>query len=126
MPAEFQTTHETTLDPDRSTHLGIWRDEHDKTTKPFFDWNVPDLPEEIRDAINAGLREDVEGMNLENLRDLLEPDYLPLENGFAICSNGELSIAVKTSWPDTTPEMIDWWFGWHINCTERYLSLIHI
>ena len=120
MPAEFQTTHETTLDPDRSTHLGIWRDEHDKTTKPFFDWNIPDLSEEIRNAINAGLREDIEGMNLENLRDLLEPDYLPLENGFAICSNGELSIAIKTSWPDSTPEMIDWWFGWHITRTERY------
>ena len=118
--AESRIAYETELDPQRSTHLGIWRDEHDELTRTFFDWEVPGLPEQVRDAIAAGPREDLEGMNLENLSDLLKPNYLPLETGFAICPNGELSIAIRTSWPGTTPEMIDWWFGWHMARTERY------
>lgn len=112
--------YETTLDPDRDTHLGIWRDEHDDLTRTFFDWNVPDLPAGVVDAMHAGVRSDVEGINLENVTDLLEPGYLPLETGIASCRNGEGSLAIWTSWPGTTPEMIDWWFGWHIARTERY------
>ena len=118
--AESRIAYETTLDPRRITHLGIWRDEHDELTRAFFGWDVPGLPEEVREAISGGPRADLEGMNLENLTDLLEPGYLPLETGFAICPNGELSIAIRTSWPSTTPEMIDWWFGWHMARTERY------
>ncbi|MEM7286158.1 MAG: hypothetical protein AAF480_07390 [Actinomycetota bacterium] len=111
---------ETRLDPDRQTHLGIWRDEHDDLTREFFDWNVPELPDEVLAAMAAGVRDDVEGMNLDNIRDLLAPGHLPLETGVARCSNGELSVAIWTSWPGTTPEMVDWWFGWHIARTERY------
>ena len=118
--ADHRVPYETSLDPQRSTHLGIWRDEHDEISRAFFDWDVPDLTQLVRDAIGAGPRDDVEGMNLENLADLLRPGYLPLETGFAICPNGELSIAIRTSWPGTTPEMVDWWFGWHLARTERY------
>ena len=48
-----RATHETELDPDRQTHLGIWRDEHDDLTRDFFDWNVPDLPPAVRAAMQA-------------------------------------------------------------------------
>ena len=49
--AESRIAYETELDPQRSTHLGIWRDEHDELTRTFFDWEVPGLPEQVRDAI---------------------------------------------------------------------------
>ena len=111
---------EMQLDPARRTHLGIWRDEHDDLTRAFFDWNVPDLPEEVRAAIAAGIRDDRAGMNLDNVAELLEPGYLPLETGLAQADNGEGSVAVWTAWPGTSPPMIDWWFGWHIERTERY------
>ena len=120
MDADQRAEHETVLDPNRSTHLGIWRDEHDELTREFFRWDVPDLPEPVERAKAAGLRDDLVGMNLDNVTDLLLPGHLPLETGMARCSNGEISVAIRTSWPGTTPEMIDWWFGWHIARTERY------
>ena len=115
-----RTRFETTLDPNRTPHVGIWRDEHDDLTREFYKWNVPELPDHVRQAMDAGVRDDLEGMNLDNVTDLLKPGYLPLETGLAHCENGEGSVAVWTSWPGTTPEMIDWWFGWHIARTERY------
>ncbi len=112
--------YETTLDAGRHPHVGIWRDEHDDLTREFFDWNVPELPDDVREAIAAGVRGDLQGMNLDNVSDLLEPGYLALETGLAHAENGEGCVAVWTSWPGTTPAMIDWWFGWHIARTERY------
>ena len=120
MNAEARAEHETSLNPNRDTHLGIWRDEHDDITREFFTWDVTDLPASVRAAMATGLRDDTEGLNLDNIANLLEPGYLPLETGIARCPNGELSVAIWTSWPGTTPEMIDWWFGWHIARTERY------
>jgi hypothetical protein len=115
-----RSRYETRLDADRHPHVGIWRDEHDDLTREFFDWNVPDLADPVREAIAAGVRTDLPGMNLDNVSDLLEPGYLPLETGLAHAASGEGCVAVWTSWPGTTPEMIDWWFGWHIARTERY------
>jgi len=120
MDDQQRTPYETTLDPARQTHLGIWRDEHDHVTRRFFDWNVPALPAAVVAAMEAGVRDDLEGVNLDNISDLLLPGYLPLETGIAMCGNGELSAAIWASWPGTTPAMIDWWFGWHIAHTERY------
>jgi ribonuclease Z len=114
------TANETTLDLDRVTHLGIWRDEHDNITREFFDWTVPALPQACLDAIAAGTRADVEGIDLGNITDLLREGYLPLETGLAPGPRGGLTVAVHTEWPGTTPEMIDWWFGWHLSSTERY------
>ena len=112
--------YETTLDPARSTHVGIWRDEYDDLTRQFYRWDVPELPQACLEAIAAGVRGDLTGIDLSNLTDLLEPGYLPLETGLAIAPGGGLSVAILTDWPGTTPAMIDWWFGWHLSRTERY------
>jgi len=53
---------ETTLDPDRTTHLGIWRDELDDISREFFNWNVPQLPVVVQEAIAAGMRDDPVGL----------------------------------------------------------------
>ena len=115
-----RTNYETALDKDRQTHLGIWRDEMDDISCEFFNWNVPRLPDNVKQSIAAGIRDDVAGINLDNVTELLKPGYLDLETGMAHCENGEGCVAIWTSWPGTTPEMIDWWFGWHIASTERY------
>jgi ribonuclease Z len=117
---DWRTPYETVLDPNRSTHLGIWRDEADDVSREFYTWDVPVLSAECQDAISEGTRPDVVGLDLTNIADLLAPGYLPLETGIARTPTGALSVAVLTQWPGTTPEMIDWWFGWHIASTERY------
>jgi hypothetical protein len=111
---------ETTLDPNRQVHLGIWRDEHDDTTRRFFRWDVPALSDACLSAMDAGIREDKNSPDLSTIEELLEPGYLPIETGIVRTSEGGLGVAVWTAWPGTTPEMIDWWFGWHLSRTERY------
>ncbi len=51
---------------------------------------------------------------------LLEPGYLPLENGFTRLANGQVFVAVLTKMPRVTSPMIDWWFGWHAMESQRY------
>jgi len=115
-----RTRYETELDAARAPHLGIWRDEHDALTWEFFDWNVPDLSDVARTAINDGVRDEPIGLRLDAVTDLLAPGYLPMETGLANSEDGGGCVAVWTAWPGTSPEMIDWWFGWHIAKTERY------
>ncbi len=115
-----RTQYETHLDPDRQTHLGLWRDERAESYTSFFDWEVPELPDYVRAAIASGMQAAENGVNLENLDTLLRPGYLPMETGIARCANGELSVAILTRWPGATPAMIDWWMGWHMSRTDRY------
>ena len=117
---DWRAPYETVLDPLRATHLGIWRDEADDISREFFTWDVPVLSTVCEQAMAAGTRPDLVGLDLTNITDLLAPGYLPLETGIARTPTGALSVAVLTQWPGTTPEMIDWWFGWHITSTERY------
>src|SRR5262245_61053085 len=59
-------------------------------------------------------------MTLDTIMALLEPGYLPIETGVFPSATGELCVAAWTPFPGSTPEMFDWWFGWHINETNRY------
>lgn len=120
MNADERISHETTLDHSEPIHLGIWRDDHSDLTRAFFGWEVPALPEECRASIALGVRDDVVAIDLGTVTDLLEPGDQPLETGMARTAAGGLGVAVRTEWRDTTPDMIDWWFGWHMSSTERY------
>jgi hypothetical protein len=50
---------------------------------------------------------------------LLSNPTLPLEDGYAINSDGMYHIAAQTYMKGVSGEMIDWWFGWVTN-TEQY------
>lgn len=64
---------------------------------------------------------DLEGyeMGIDDVDRLLEPGYLPFEDGYRRLSNGRLHVAVRTRMPGCTGEMVDWWFRW-VTTTERY------
>jgi len=42
------------------------------------------------------------------------------QNAFTITSDGSMHINLETHMPGVTPQMIDWWFGWHSDSPERY------
>lgn len=91
--------------------------------KPYTrHWN-PDmgpLQEPVRHALLHGVEASELGFPLEEAHRLLEPGYLPLENGFTRLADGQVFVAVLTKMPRTTSEMIDWWFGWHYMESQRY------
>ncbi|MEO0686378.1 MAG: hypothetical protein AAFY76_15405, partial [Cyanobacteria bacterium J06649_11] len=43
-----------------------------------------------------------------------------IETGYSVAEDGSIAVAVKTLVPETSPEMWDWWFGWHGSEDERY------
>ncbi|MDG1401988.1 MAG: hypothetical protein P8R45_14675, partial [Candidatus Binatia bacterium] len=51
---------------------------------------------------------------------LLNPGYLPLENGFTKLPGGKIFVAVRTNMPGVTGAMFEWWMGWHYMEHQRY------
>lgn len=45
---------------------------------------------------------------------------MPVETGYSVDKDGSIAVAVKTHMPHTSPEMWDWWFGWHGSENARY------
>ena len=51
---------------------------------------------------------------------LAEPGYTKLEVGYTLEPDGAIHVAVLTQMPNVTPDMWDWWFGWHGSKANRY------
>ena len=78
------------------------------------------LPDHIEQTLSDGEANSARALPRGDVDRLLEPGYLPLENGYTTLPDGTTQVAVLTHFPGTTGEMIDWWFGWHGIETERY------
>jgi hypothetical protein len=50
---------------------------------------------------------------LESINDLLNPGYFEVEDGYCVLPNGAGYVAVHTTMPGVTAEMIDWWPAWY-------------
>lgn len=52
--------------------------------------------------------------------DVLTNGALQTEVGYTQLPNGDWLVAMTCPMPDVTPEMVDWWFWWHAQKSERY------
>ncbi|MEM1357575.1 MAG: FAD-binding protein, partial [Bacteroidota bacterium] len=93
-----------TADPDYTSFL---REE----VKPIS----KEVANHLQSALPWGTLPDIDGMNL-----LEEAGDAAVETGFSVADDGSMAVAVKTLMPDTSPEMWDWWFGWHGSEDARY------
>ncbi|MEL6846782.1 MAG: hypothetical protein AAFP02_26560, partial [Bacteroidota bacterium] len=75
----------------------------------------PTVKETLTNALPWGTLADIDEMSI-----LEEAGYLAAETGFSLADDGSIAVAVKTHMPNTTPQMWDWWFGWHGSETARY------
>ncbi len=113
--------NETTLARARNVHLGILRTElRGRSYERFFRWEMEDLPPHVEAAVQQGEADAADALPLADAHRLLEPGPLALETGHARFDDGTVFVAVSTEFPGATPEMIDWWFAWHGEETERY------
>jgi len=46
--------------------------------------------------------------------------YTDMETGYTVETDGSVHTAILTQMPGVTPEMWDWWFGWHGSQDSRY------
>lgn len=52
--------------------------------------------------------------------DIADLELSRVRNGYTVRSDGGIHVHLETPMPGVTPEMIDWWFGWHSDSPERY------
>ena len=56
----------------------------------------------------------------ERKNDVLTDPSLQTEVGYTRLPNGDWLVAMTCPMPNVTPEMLDWWFWWHAQKSERY------
>lgn len=87
----------------------------------FFNEIIRPIPKLVENAIKKSAKQ---GLWFENVRHLNNAGYHDLENGYVLNSDGSLHVAVLTPMPNVSPEMWDWWFGWH-SCEDSRYKLWH-
>ncbi len=91
--------------------------------KPYAKyWNpcMAPMQEHVQRALFHGVEAAELGFPVGEADRLLEPGYLPLEDGFTRLANGQIFVAVRTEMPGVSGAMIDWWMGWHPMESQRY------
>jgi hypothetical protein len=77
------------------------------------------VPQRVDAAVARGVRTDLEAP-FANAAKLIEPGGDGLVDGVVRNGDGVLVVACLTEMPGVTPDMWDWWFGWHGLSSERY------
>lgn len=107
--------------PNRPLYLG--QRAGDLTGKPyagFWNPNLAPLVERVKEALAVGPVAAPLLARLEDAPRLLDPGYQELEDGLGLQRDGSWYVALRTEMPGVSPEMIDWWFGWHGEEPQRY------
>ncbi len=78
------------------------------------------IPARVETAIARGVQSGTD-CHFSEARLLIEPMGDGLVDAVVRNSDGVLVVACLTEMPGVTPEMWDWWFGWHGLASERYL-----
>jgi hypothetical protein len=84
-----------------------------------FKISMQPIPERVEAAIARGVQSESD-LPFVNANSLLDPDADGVVDAVVRNSDGVLVVCCKTDMLDVTPEMWDWWFGWHGLSSERY------
>lgn len=86
----------------------------------FYHEQVPMLPLHVSEAVKKGPFAPSKLPPLARITELLEPNRTNFETGYTLEADGSIRVAVHTNMPGVSPEMWDWWFGWHGSHDSRY------
>ena len=90
----------------------------------FYNTNMTPLQEQAARAVLEGGQAPALFPSVDNAPSLLEPGYWPVETGFTRAPDTSIRVFCLTKMPHVTPQMWDWWFGWH-GCEARRYKLWH-
>jgi len=79
----------------------------------FFDMPLCSPGPREQQLIDAGPMDPNLAIKAENFLDLLQPvEYQKVEYGYCMMPDGSGYLAVYTTYPGCTPQMLSWWFRW--------------
>ena len=79
----------------------------------YYYQEMAPIPEDKIAIWNGPMAEPYLATPIEERNRFLSAEPMALQSGFTIAPNGTGFVANTTFMPDVTPEMFDWWFGWH-------------
>ena len=100
------------------SYLGYRDDDANTPFGRFFNPDMAALPRHVVLALEHGPQA---APVLPEFDDPLAAEgYQQTENGYGRTPDGGYTVAVRTDMPRVTPQMWDWWFGWHGADPRRY------
>ena len=90
-----------------------------KSFAKYYNTVFASLPDEVTHALENPLAWEALP-DITQMAKLEQHGYMTVETGYAVHKDGSSKVAVKTDMPGVTPEMWDWWFGWHGSQDTRY------
>jgi len=106
---------------DNNLYVGMRTGDLDgKRYAKYWNPDMQPLQPQVRDAVVHGDEAAELGFSFGQADQLMEPGYLPLENGTTKLADGQTFVAVLTHMPGVTGEMFEWWMGWHYMEAQRY------
>jgi hypothetical protein len=112
-------------DPARRPYLGYRDGDFATPFARFFDPEMAPLAPHVVHALHLGPQAPKLLTDLRAVGGMVADGHEePTENGYALGSDGSMRVAVLTRMPGVSPEMWDWWFGWH-GCDARRYKLWH-
>ena len=101
-------------------YLGYRDGDADTDYGAFFDPEMAALPDHVVTALQHGPQADQLLLEFDGAAMLLDEGYQATETGYGWLRAGGFQVSVRTDMPGVTPQMWQWWFGWHGSQTRRY------
>lgn len=103
------------------SRVELTEDQRRKSYSKYYYKDMEKIPQADLDIVNAGPIETKKAIPLSRAAELLNDGYLDEETGYCLMEDGTGLAATKVFMPGVTPEMIDWWFNWHVLDGLRYM-----
>ncbi len=94
--------------------------EKDKPYAKYFYKELAEIPADDLVKVNAGPVDPAMATTVQDRNDLMKPGYLDVETGYTVMEDGSGFAATLVKMQGVTPEMLDWWFNWHVLEGLRY------
>jgi DAPG hydrolase PhiG domain len=105
-------------------YIGYKPEDYKMPFARFYNENIAPISLHAAQALSTGNLLPGSLPSLEQARTLANPGYTAHETGYSMEKGGAIRVAVLTNMPNVSPEMWDWWFGWH-GCMDSRYKLWH-
>ncbi len=110
----------TPSDSKTEKYIGYRKADYATPYSKFYDEPIAPLPAHVIKALGQAPYPAGSLPPFEKAPELLEAGYRELETGYTREPDGSACVAVLTAMPGVSPDMWDWWFGWHGSLANRY------
>lgn len=101
-------------------YLGYRGGDADSPFGGYFRPQMAPLPRHVVEALENGPQAAPVLPGFDEVAGLLDAGDQQTENGYGILGGGGFQVSVRTDMPGVSPQMWDWWFGWHGSDSRRY------